>query len=120
MQPCAPEPQLFDFDPGDVGEVTVLCIELTGTLAEHASVRIKPVGPQGEGMPVLCMDLHNVGPSGRRVHATRVFPPTERADAEALASQLRKGMRVTVACPLTDMRLSLPNVQRIDFHPVTH
>lgn len=106
------EPDLFGgADP------VVPCIEITGTVAHQASVRTKPVGREGIGHPVVCIELRDVGPSAHRVHVERPYPASGHEAAEAEAAQLREGTRITVTCPLSDIRLSLPNTQQIVIQP---
>ncbi len=101
----------FDLATG-ADKVTV---SITGTLAQDAQVRVKPNGAQGDPAHVVCMDLQDLVPNASAVHVEQ--PYTDRAKADACAARYRKGMRVTVHCPLQDVRLSLPNALQIDIQP---
>jgi len=100
-------------------DMTADVLIFSGTLARNAEVRVKPVGSEGNTVPVLCMELTRVDPTARSVHAERVFLASQRAEAEAFAAQLRKGMHVIVSCPTNEARISLPNVLQLDFSPAT-
>lgn len=115
MHTCA-QPAEADLFGG--ADPVVTCIEITGTVAHNASVRTKPVGPEGVGHPVVCIELRDVGPARQQVHVERPFPASAHEAAEAEASRLREGLRITVTCPLSDIRLSLPNTQQIFIHPI--
>ena len=88
-----------------------------GTLSRDAEVRVKPVGPQGNAAPVLCLDLQDVTPQASAVHIEQVFTNADRAKAEATAARLRKGMRVSARCAMQDVRLSLTNAFAIEAQP---
>jgi hypothetical protein len=90
-------------------------VSITGTLVQNALVRVKPDGAQGDPVHVVCMDLADLAPNVRAVHVEQPHP--NRAQADACAARYRKGMRITVHCPLQDVRLSLPNVQHIEVQP---
>lgn len=100
-------------------DMHAVVVVYSGTLARNAEVRVKPVGSEGNAAPVLCMELTRVDPTAKSVHAERVYPNNKRAEAEALAAQLRKGMHVVVSCPVSEARVSLPNVLQLDFTPAT-
>lgn len=99
------------------GADTSAVVIYSGTLVRNAEVRVKPVGSEGNAAPVLCMELTRVDPAARSVHAERVYPNHQRAQAEAFAAQLRKGMHVIVSCPVSDARISLPNVLQLEISP---
>lgn len=90
-------------------------VSITGTLARDAEARVRPDGPQGDALHVVCMDLQDLVPNARTVHVE--YPHTDRAKAEAFAARYRKGMRITAHCPLQDARLSLLNTLQIDHQP---
>lgn len=93
------------FDTSDMGPL----IELSGTVAERPTVRMRPVGEGNHPMPVLQITLHNVGALTRgRVTCEQVFPLGQVAAAHARAAQLKPGMRVTVQAPLQLMEVHLP------------
>jgi hypothetical protein len=85
-------------------------LAFSGVLRHHAEIRLKPIDGHGLHVPVLCLDLEDVGPGHHRVHAEQPFTEQTRADAEAIAKRLRKGDHVTVVTNPTDMRLFLPAV----------
>lgn len=104
--------------PASSGSAEVPEVVCTGTLTRDAEVRVKPVGPQGDPVIVVCIDLADVTPMAQAVHVEREFPTRPKADA--FAAQLRKGMRITAHCPMQHTRLSLTNAQHIDFQPLIH
>ncbi len=89
----------------------------TGTLTRNAELRVKPVGSQGDAAPVVCMDLDQVTPTAQAVHVEQVFTAATRAKAEAFASHLKKGMRITVRCPRPAVRMSFNDAQHIEVQP---
>lgn len=105
---AAPEADLFVQESPQA-----LMLEFTGTLKADAQVRMKPVGDGGHALPVLCLELQDVGPGRHCLRADHLYPEAERAQAERLASTLRRGMRVRVATSALDLRLYLPHVERI-------
>ncbi|MGV3679697.1 MAG: hypothetical protein ACO1PM_08225 [Acidovorax sp.] len=107
------QPLCVGIDMANGPDMTV--VSTTGTLAHDAEVRVKPNGAQGDPVHVVCMDLLDVVPNVRAVHVEQ--PHTDRAKADACAARYRKGMRVTVHCPLQDVRLSLPNALQIEIQP---
>lgn len=90
-------------------------LAFTGTLAHDAEVRVKPVGPEGNAMHVVCMDLRDLVPNAQALHVE--LPHSDRAKADACAARYRKGARITVQSPLQEVRLSMPNVQHIEIQP---
>ncbi len=88
-------------------------LAFTGVLARDAEIRIKPVGQERRPMPVLCLDLLEVGPGHHPLHAEQVYTEATRKHAEAAAARLRQGVRVTVTSPMDHLRLSLPHVETI-------
>ncbi len=109
-QPAAPD--LFASEPADR-------MAFTGVLARDAEIRVKPVGSDSRPMPVLCLDLQDVGPGHHVLHAEQVYTEATRKHAEAAAARLRRGMRVTVTSPLDHLRLSLPHVETIALDATT-
>jgi hypothetical protein len=83
-------------------------LTFTGTLAHHAEVRLKQLDGHGHHVPVVCLDIEDVGAGHHRLHAEQPFTEAERPAAEALAKRLRRGMSVTVTTGLADLRLYLP------------
>lgn len=111
VQTSAPEADLFGHVPApalapSAGADCVLT--LTGTVAHHAEVRMKVLDQLGHHVPVVCVDLVDVGAGHNTVHAEQPFTETTRHEAEQLARTLRKGTTVTVATSLCDVRMSLP------------
>lgn len=98
-----------------VALLDLAALAITGTLSKDAEVRVKPDGAQGDPVHVVCMDLQDLAPNVRAVHVEQ--PHTSRAQADACAARYRKGMRITVHCPVQDVRLSLPNAQHIEVQP---
>lgn len=104
-----PEPAPADLFAGEAPNR----MAFTGVLAKDAEIRVKAVGADGRPMPVLCLDLQDVGPGQHLLHAEQVYTEATRKHAEAAAARLRQGMRVTVTSPLDHLRLSLPHVETI-------
>lgn len=104
-------PDLFGTPPpgatDSAARPAACALVFTGTLAHHAEVRTKQLDDH-HYVPVVCLDLDNVGAGHHRVHAEQPFTEATRREAEALARRLRKGMSVTVTTGLTEIRLSLP------------
>ena len=112
----APEPCLPGFEPPAPAPEALPApscdrMEFTGVLVRAAEVRTKPVGDGTHALPVVCLDLHQVGPGLHLVHAEQIFTEATRKQAEALAASLPKGARVTVRTPLLGIRISLPHVE---------
>lgn len=78
-------------------------IELTGTLLQDAEVRTRPMGDDATPCPVLRLVL--------------LCPPSHRAQAEHASKALRKGLRVTVAAPISSIRTTLTRCCRVDVLP---
>lgn len=96
-------------------------LAFTGVLRSHAQLRSKPVGADGLMLPVLCLELGDVGPMHQRVYAEQTFTEATRRTAEELVKTLRQGAEVTVYTAATDMRLHLPHVEQIQVDtPATH
>jgi hypothetical protein len=129
VQTCAqsPEADLFgDVEPTtteireDLAEVAArLAIRgtLHGRLRRNAEVRSKPCDRQGHMVPVLCLDLDELGGWKRVVHAEQVFTEAQRGHAEKLASTLKRGMVVAVVSPITDVRMTLPHIDGFEVMP---
>ena len=105
--------------PADVAneEPAADCLAFTGTVARQADVRVRPMGADAHMVPVVCIELIDVGPSGHSLHAEQVFTNATRAQADQLAARLQRGVRVTLTTPLTGMRLVLPHVRRVELRP---
>jgi hypothetical protein len=95
-------------------EATGLRMQFTGTLKADAQLRCKPIGDDQHIVPVLCLDLIEVGDTGRTLLAQQIFTEATRKHAEALAQSLTKGKRVTLTTSLLDIRIFLPHVERIE------
>lgn len=115
MHTCAhptAEPELFGFDPGAPGgDTTVMLIQFSGTVAEAPVIRTR--SEHGRPVPVLCLELHSVGPHGNTAHVELPFAEADRKAAEAQAHALRPGQRVTASTPIQLLRLSLPHASSV-------
>lgn len=87
--------------------------QVRGTLAQDAEIRIKTIGADGVPLPVLCLELREVGPGRHTVHAEQVHTEATRHRAEALVQSLKAGREVTVTASLQHMRLVLPFVELV-------
>lgn len=106
------EPDWFGIDPGAPGgDRTVLLVAFTGTLAEAPVIRTR--SDHGRPVPVLCVELHSVGPHANTMHAELPFAEGQRKACEAQAHALRPGQRVTVSTPIHLLRLSLPHASTV-------
>lgn len=88
-------------------------IELDGVLIEDAQVRSKPVGDGLHVRPVLWLNIRPVSGLHRTVHIEQIYTEATRKEAEGKAATLRKGSRVTVTTPVTDMHIVLPHVRAV-------
>lgn len=91
-------------------------IELTGTLLQDAEVRTRPMGDDATPCPVLRLVLR-CPPSTTPVACEQIYPPSHRAQAEHASKALRKGLRVTVAAPISSIRTTLTRCCRVDVLP---
>ena len=103
----ASEPDMFNDQ-----DAVAMRFEFTGILQCDAQLRCKPIGDDQQIVPVLCLDLCDVG-SGRTLHAEQIYTESTRRHAEHLAYTLKKGKRVSLTTSLLDMRVTLPHVDRI-------
>lgn len=109
VQTSAPEADLFGVRPvaNDPPARPAAILTFTGVLAHDAQVRMKQLD-DGHFVPTVCLDIDDVGAGHHRVHAEQPFTEATRHDAELLAKRLRRGMPVTVATGLADIRVALP------------
>jgi hypothetical protein len=80
---------------------------LSGRLAGRPHVAMK-AADAGHFIPVIELDLDDVGAGHHRVRAWVPFPPDQRDQAERQARALHRGQLVTVATSLADVRVLLP------------
>ncbi|WP_313074962.1 hypothetical protein [Melaminivora sp.] len=109
MHTCAPHPrhQQQEHPGADLfGGVPPALLEFAGTLAAAPVIRTR--SEQGRPVPVLCVELHGVGPRGNTVHAELPFAEEERRATEACAAALQPGQRVIVTTAANTLRLNLP------------
>lgn len=93
-------------------------IEIEGTIAAQPVVRTRAVGEGGHPMPVLCLQLNQLGP--RRVGfvtCDQVFPLGAHAAAQAAAHRLKPGTRVKVQVPVDLMETHFPATAHIHVLP---
>ena len=90
-----------------------LRMEFTGVLKTDAQLRSRPIGDDQHIVPVLCLDLCEVGSANRTLHAEQIYTESTRRQAEHLAQTLKKGQRVSLTTSLLDIRVFLPHVERI-------
>lgn len=107
---AAAEGDLFPEEPAPAGAR----LEFTGVLRQDAQVRVKPVGDGTHVLPVLCMEVADVGPLHHTLHAEQIYTEATRAQAEARARTLKKGARVRLVTNTLDMRLLLPHVEQVE------
>jgi hypothetical protein len=82
--------------------------KLIGTV-ELAEVRSELAADQLHSVPVLFIELRDVGPGRHVVHARHPYTEQTRRDAEGWAARLTKGTRLVVAAPLRNLHLSVPH-----------
>jgi hypothetical protein len=87
-------------------------VEFVGTVLGDAQVRTK-LNRAGESVPVLCLDLGQVGPGHHTLHAEQSYTEAERERVQALALAFKKGARVRVRSGLSQMHLCLSQVRQI-------
>lgn len=110
---AAAEPDLFPAAPAS----TELRLEFTGILSQDAQVRTKPVGDGIHALPVLCLELRDVGPLHQTLHAEQIYSEATRAQAEAHAKTLKRGAQVRLVTNALNMRLVLPHVEQVELSP---
>ncbi len=99
---------------GQAGEG--VCMEFVGVVLAQAQVRTK-LDRHGMAMPVLCVQVGQVGPGHHTLHVERCYTELQRDAVIALACALKKGTRVRVRTSLQHLQLHLPHAQSVD--PVT-
>lgn len=93
-------------------------LEIEGTVATRPTVRTRPVGEQGEPMPVLCLVLNGIGQAAqRRFTCDQIFPIGQHAAAHARAAQLKQGTHVKVQVALDVMETHFPVTAHINAVP---
>lgn len=90
-------------------------LEYTGTLTRPAEVRARVQGVQT--VPVVCLEIDLDNSLRNRMHIEQPYAPGHHAEAEAAARQLRKGARITVCAPITDMQLLARNATAVTLLP---
>jgi hypothetical protein len=108
VQTSAPEADLFASET-HAPAAAIPAAQMTFTGRVHsARVATKPCDREGHMVPVLVLELHDVGPGHHVVTAHVPYTDATRNDAEQMARQLRRDQVVEVTTPLTDVRLFLP------------
>lgn len=99
-----PEVDLF----GQAAAVRATCrLAFTGRIKGRPHVATKPLDREGHVVPVLVLELEDVGVGHHDVVAHVLYTEQTRSQAEADAKRLRRGQLVTVTSGLEDMRLLL-------------
>lgn len=117
-QACA-EPDLFD-DPAPAPAPETdrpdhhLRAVLRGRLTANAQVRSRACDREGHMVPVLCLELAELGPWKRTVHVELPYPVDAREQAEKRARELKRYAVVDVVSPITGLRMSLPNAESVE------
>lgn len=93
--------------------------EYTGTLLHPAEARTAVLDHDGHSVPVLCLDIELDNMLRTHLHVEQPFPSGHFTQAKHAAHRLKKGMRVTVQAPLTDVRLVAANTAHIHVLPLT-
>lgn len=104
----------------DAAPGTGAMLEFTGILKTDAQVRTKPVGDGLHVLPVLCLDLGDVGAGHHILHAEQIYTEATRHHAEAKAKTLKKGALVRVRTSVLDMRIFLPHVEHVQLDAPPH
>lgn len=111
------DPELFPADPPRV--VTArhdTQLEFHGRLRGRAHVANKLCDSEGHMVPVVVLELEDVGAGHHQVRAEIPHTEATRRDAERLARQLQPGQEITLSHALTGMRIFLP-AAAISLHP---
>lgn len=87
----------------------------SGRITDRPEVRVRPAGPDGRDVPVLCLHLVADGALGAPLHVEQPFQPGALAACEAAARRYHPGQRVIVLAPLHAARLVLSAAAHI--HP---
>lgn len=104
VQTSGQEPDLFAHAPAAQAAPLVV---FTGTLHGPAVLSSRACD-HGRALPVVVLELHQVGPAHMRVQAQIPFTEDTRHQAEALARRLQPEQTVTLATRANDIRLFLP------------
>lgn len=105
---------LFGEVPAPAGRAeSGILLQIQGELLEDAQVRSKPVGDGVHVRPVLWLNLRPLTPERGTYHIEQIYTEATRKEAEARAAALKKGARVTVTTPVTDMRVTFPHVREV-------
>lgn len=89
-------------------------VQFTGTLADDAQLRTKPVGSLHVMHPVLCFELKDVGPAKMSLHAEQIYTEATRKHAEQQLTKYKRGAQITLTSDMADMRLVLPHIQSVE------
>lgn len=92
-------------------------LEYTGTLIKPAEARNRAADLEGHMVPVIRCELELNNPQRTRLVAEQRFPVGHHAQAAAAAKRLKKGTQITIAAPLSDIRLFAGNTAHI--HVIT-
>lgn len=89
----------------------------TGTLLDHAQMRMKSLDAEGHMVPMLCMDLELDTALRNHLHVEQPFPPGREHVCSTVAHRYRKGNRVTVEAPIASLRMVATHTTHIHVHP---
>jgi hypothetical protein len=101
----AQEPDLFPAEDPQPGRQR---LQFQGRLATRPHVANRPCGRDGRFLPVLVLELDDVGLGHHRVTAFVPYTDATREAAERTAKQLHVDQVVTVSTDSVDLRLTLP------------
>jgi len=112
VQTSEPEADLFGPVPSPAADQAPTLrhdvrLTFTGVLAERPHVASKQLD-DGHFLPVLVLDLDDVGAGHHRMTVHVPYTDATREQAEHQARRMHKGEPVTVATALTQIRLFLP------------
>jgi len=82
-------------------------MQFTGRLKQRPYVAAKPIDALGRMVPVLVLELTDVGAGHHDVVAHVPYTEATRHEAEAEAKRLQRDQVVTVTTSLTDIRMLL-------------
>jgi hypothetical protein len=83
-------------------------LQLTGRLKRQPHVAARPIDSEGRIVPVLVLELADVGAGHHDVLAHVPYTEATRSQAEAEAKRLRRDQVITVTTGLVDVRVFLP------------
>lgn len=92
-------------------------ITYTGVLLQDGEARTLPCDVEGHMVPVLILRLQLECRTQNKFQAQQRFAAGQQVQCEAAARRYRKGMRLQVQVPLSDLRFLASNVEHVHLVP---